>query len=89
MRDDEVHMSRTYQLTSEQWHVLDDAEAHAPFRVTGQLDNGREKALRQLSHADDLRERKGGDQHGSPVIEEARTSLMQSRFEMMFRRTSG
>lgn len=36
------------QLTSQQWHVLNDGQTHTPLWVLGQLDDSRQQALWQL-----------------------------------------
>ena len=42
------------QLTGQQRHVLDNGETHTPLGVLGQLDNGRQQALRQSLDANHL-----------------------------------
>ena len=42
------------QLSSQEWHVLNDGEPHPPLGVLGQLHDCRQQGLTQLLDADDL-----------------------------------
>ena len=44
----------THQLTSQQWHVLNDGQPHSPLGVLSQFHNGREQGLGQLPDANHL-----------------------------------
>jgi len=43
-----------YQLSGQQWHIVNDCQSDTPFGILRQLDDGRQYALRQLLHPNHL-----------------------------------